>query len=103
MNGIDYTADLKYHYRPKKGWINDPNGLVYFKGYYHIFYQHAPDFEIPWKQPMHWGHARTKDFLEWEELPVALTPGDSYDGGGCCEGCGFDYDLDQRRKAGEAL
>ena len=86
MNGIDYTAELKYHYRPKKGWINDPNGLVYFKGYYHIFYQHAPDFEIPWKQPMHWGHARTKDFLEWEELPVALTPGDSYDGGGCWSG-----------------
>lgn len=82
----DYTAELKYHYRPKKGWINDPNGLVYFKGYYHIFYQHAPDHEIPWKQPMHWGHARTKDFLEWEELPVALTPGDEYDGGGCWSG-----------------
>ncbi|MBQ9794638.1 MAG: hypothetical protein IJW34_06810 [Clostridia bacterium] len=65
---------LQYHFRPKKGWINDPNGLVYFKGYYHVFYQHAPDHEIPWKQPMHWGHARTRDFLHWEELPVALTP-----------------------------
>lgn len=86
MNPNDYTAELKYHFRPKKGWINDPNGLVYFKGYYHIFYQHAPDHEIPWKQPMHWGHARTKDFLEWEELPIALTPGDKYDGGGCWSG-----------------
>ncbi len=86
MNSMDYTAELKYHFRPKKGWINDPNGLVYFKGYYHVFYQHAPDFETPWHQPMHWGHARTKDFLEWEELPVALTPGDAYDGGGCWSG-----------------
>lgn len=86
MNKIDYTEKTKYHYRPKKGWINDPNGLVYFKGYYHVFYQHAPDYEAPWKQPMHWGHARTKDFLNWEELPVALTPGDKYDGGGCWSG-----------------
>lgn len=86
MTEINYTAPLKYHYRPKKGWNNDPNGLVYFKGYYHIFYQYAPDHEIPWKQPMHWGHARTKDFLRWEELPVALTPGDKYDGGGCWSG-----------------
>lgn len=86
MSAIDYSAELKYHFRPKKGWINDPNGLVYFKGYYHIFYQHAPDFETPWKQPMHWGHARTKDFLEWEELPVALAPGEEYDKSGCWSG-----------------
>lgn len=83
---MDYLQKPRYHYRPKKGWINDPNGLVYFDGYYHVFYQHAPDFEQPWKQPMHWGHARTKDFLEWEELPVALTPGAPYDGGGCWSG-----------------
>ncbi len=86
MNKNDYTEKLKYHYRPQKGWINDPNGLVYFKGYYHVFYQHAPNHEIPWEQPMHWGHARTKNFLHWEELPVALTPGDKYDGGGCWSG-----------------
>lgn len=83
---MDCFQKLSYHYRPKKGWINDPNGLVYFKGYYHIFYQHAPDFEIPWKQPMHWGHARTKDFLNWEELPVALYPDKAYDERGCWSG-----------------
>lgn len=77
---------LQYHYRPQHGWVNDPNGLVYFDGYYHVFYQHAPDYETPWQQPMHWGHARTKDFLHWEELPVALTPGDMYDRGGCWSG-----------------
>ena len=71
---MDYLQNLCYHYKPKKGWVNDPNGLVYFKGYYHIFYQHAPNFETPWKEPMHWGHARTKNFIDWEELPVALFP-----------------------------
>ena len=83
---MDYTKPLRYHYKPAKGWMNDPNGLVYFKGYYHAFYQHAPHHEIPWQEPMHWGHARTKDFLEWEELPIALTPGAPYDGGGCWSG-----------------
>lgn len=82
---MDYKG-LQYHYRPKKGWINDPNGLVYFQGYYHVFYQHTPNFERPWKEPMHWGHARTQDFLTWEELPIALTPGDSYDNDGCWSG-----------------
>lgn len=86
MNDLNYTGKLLYHFRPSKGWNNDPNGLVYFNGYYHVFYQYAPDYEIPWKQPMHWGHARTKDFLEWEELPIALTPSEKYDGGGCWSG-----------------
>jgi len=83
---MDYTQKLRYHFRPQKGWVNDPNGLIYFDGYYHVFYQHAPDFEQPWKQPMHWGHARTKDFLNWEELPVALYPDQEYDNNGCWSG-----------------
>ena len=83
---MDYLKKPQHHYRPKKGWINDPNGLVWFQGYYHIFYQHAPDYERPWQQPMHWGHARTKDFLTWEELPVALCPETNYDNGGCWSG-----------------
>ena len=83
---MDYGRKLKAHYKPQKGWINDPNGLVYFKGDYHIFYQHAPNFEVPWKEPMHWGHARTKDFLQWEELPIALYPDREYDKGGCWSG-----------------
>ena len=83
---MDYSVNLNYHFRPQKGWVNDPNGLVYFNGYYHIFYQHAPNYEIPWKEPMHWGHARTKDFLNWEELPVALYPDKEYDSNGCWSG-----------------
>lgn len=83
---MNYLQKLKYHYQPEKGWINDPNGLVYFKGYYHVFYQHSPNFERPWHEPMHWGHARTKDFLTWEELPVALYPDKNYDEKGCWSG-----------------
>lgn len=87
---MDFT--LKYHYRPEKGWINDPNGLVCFKGWYHLFYQHAPHFEEPWKEPMCWGHARTKDFRHWEELPVALWPDMPYDQGGVWSGTAVEED-----------
>lgn len=83
---MDYTKSLKYHYKPKKGWINDPNGLVYFNGYYHIFYQHAPNYEIPWKEPFIWGHARTKDFITYEELPLAIISDHIYDNFGCWSG-----------------
>lgn len=83
---MDYLEKFKYHFKPEKGWINDPNGLVYYKGYYHIFYQHCPNYETPGKESMHWGHARTKDFLSFEELPVALYPDREYDAQGCFSG-----------------
>ncbi len=67
--------------------MNDPNGLVFFKGYFHAFYQHCPTHEKPWTgEYMHWGHARTKDYLSWEELPVALTPEFPYENQGCWSG-----------------
>lgn len=86
MNDSVYDLPLSYHFRPEKGWINDPNGLVWFRGYCHVFYQHAPHFETPWQEPMHWGHARTKDFIKFEELPVALFPDKPYDKNGCWSG-----------------
>lgn len=80
------NQNLKYHFHPASGWINDPNGLVYFKGYYHAFFQHTPHYEQPWKEPMVWGHARTKDFQNWEERPVALWADQPYDIGGVWSG-----------------
>lgn len=61
-----------FHFTSGRGWLNDPNGLIFYGGYYHLFYQHYPDGVT--HGAMHWGHARTKDFLEWEELPIALYP-----------------------------
>jgi len=62
----------KYHFSPRKGWINDPNGLAYIDGKYHIFAQHYP-YDTVWG-PMHWYHAAGEDLLRWEHLPIALEP-----------------------------
>ena len=60
------------HFSPEAHWMNDPNGMVYYKGEYHLFYQYYPD-DIVWG-PMHWGHAVSKDLVSWKHLPIALAP-----------------------------
>ena len=61
-----------YHFLPPSNWMNDPNGPCYWKGEYHLFYQHNPK-EAQWG-PMYWGHAASKDMVHWRHLPIAMSP-----------------------------
>ena len=62
----------QFHFSPEKKWMNDPNGMLYYKGTYHLFYQYYPE-DIVWG-PMHWGHATSSDLIHWEHKKIALFP-----------------------------
>lgn len=84
LNSLNPQFKPERHFSAPVGWINDPNGFVFFKGEYHLFYQYYP-YGSFWG-PMHWGHAKTKDFVSWDHLPVALAPDMPYDKDGCYSG-----------------
>lgn len=79
------TTYPHFHFRPKKNWINDPNGTIYHNGFYHIFYQYNPTSDC-WGN-LHWGHARTKDFINYEVLKDNIHPQKELNEMDCYSGC----------------
>ena len=80
--------ETRLHLSPAAGWVNDPNGLCIFRGYYHVFYQ----LDTTWPTPggvKYWGHFRSRDFVNWEELDTALVPTLPEDRDGVYSGCAF--------------
>jgi sucrose-6-phosphate hydrolase SacC (GH32 family) len=63
-----------FHFTPQKNWMNDPNGMFFLNGQFHLYFQYHPESSV-WG-PMHWGHATSKDLIRWEEHPIALFPDD---------------------------
>ncbi|BDR60966.1 glycoside hydrolase family 32 protein [Lactobacillus xylocopicola] len=74
----------KYHLAPNSGWSNDPNGLVFFKGYYHVFMQNDP-FST-YAKHIFWAHFISRDLIKWQQVDFALAPDQPYDADGCFSG-----------------
>jgi len=80
----------QYHFLAPAYWMNDPNGLIFYKGEYHIFYQHNPYKDNFGKNELwntYWGHAKSKDLIHWEHLPIALLPSTEKGEYACWSGC----------------
>ncbi|MFK7950910.1 MAG: glycoside hydrolase family 32 protein [Saprospiraceae bacterium] len=84
------------HFTPEANWMNDPNGMFYYDGKYHLFYQYYPDSTV-WG-PMHWGHAESEDLVYWKHLPIGLFP----DSIGCIFSGGAVVDNNNTSKLGTA-
>ena len=86
MGGFDHRHRPGYHFAPTANWMNDPNGLIYHQGRYHMFYQYNPYGAF--HGTIHWGHVVSQDMLHWEHWPMALAPiPGSPDWAGCYSGC----------------
>ncbi|MCI8946354.1 MAG: glycoside hydrolase family 32 protein [Lachnospiraceae bacterium] len=79
----------KIHLKSPGNWINDPNGFIYYRGKYHLFYQYFP--WAPQWGTMHWGHAVSKDLVNWEHQEIALFPTKYEDQNGCFSGSALEY------------
>ncbi len=80
----------RLHLKAPDNWVNDPNGFIYYKGYYHLFYQYFP-YGPRWGT-MHWGHAVSRDLVTWEHRGIALHPSVREDRNGCFSGSAIEED-----------
>lgn len=80
----------RLHLKAPDNWVNDPNGFIYYKGYYHLFYQYFP-YGPRWGT-MHWGHAVSRDLVSWEHRDLALYPTMREDQNGCFSGSAVEED-----------
>lgn len=80
----------RLHLKAPDNWVNDPNGFIYYKGYYHLFYQYFP-YGPRWGT-MHWGHAVSRDLVTWEHRDLALYPTMREDRNGCFSGSAVEED-----------
>lgn len=91
IDKVDKRYKPTFHASVPSGWANDPNGLIWYNGQAHLFFQHNP-YSNYWG-PMHWGHLTSKDFIRWEEQPIALKPDKRYDiPFGCFSGTAIEKD-----------
>ncbi|KAF9680859.1 hypothetical protein SADUNF_Sadunf06G0165400 [Salix dunnii] len=81
---VKQTHRTGYHFQPPKNWINDPNGPLYYKGLYHLFYQYNPEGAV-WGNIV-WAHSVSKDLINWESLEHAIYPSKWFDNYGCWSG-----------------
>ncbi len=77
----------QFHFRPPCQWMNDPNGTLYYQGEFHLFYQFNP-YGDDWGS-IHWGHAKSKDLVHWDHLPIGLYPANDETEAHCASGCMF--------------
>ena len=80
----------KFHISPDKGLLNDPNGLIFYKNEYHVFYQYNPDGCE--HKNKHWAHLKSKNLVDWKELSIVLSPTDWFDKDGCYSGSAIEKD-----------
>lgn len=82
---INDPARPVWHFGAPAGWLNDPHGVIWHDGFYHVFYQHNPGSDE--RGDFHWGHARSRDLVHWEHLPLALRPQHEHGEKHCYSGC----------------
>lgn len=90
MSETEKKYRLKFHLMPPKGWMNDPNGLCFYKGLYHVFFQYAPSGPCAYER--YWGHYTSPDMLQWKYEGIAIKSDCDWDRNGAFSGCAFTED-----------